>query len=308
MQGPPRWTEADLLRDAAESAEGFRKERLAEPLIKWKTEFQTRAKEFKELFKFRGIIHPTELSAADVVSIFESGFGDAFRYLAGPPISADDLKTLADVTSFTVANLTADEFAGAQTICEIFRASVDPERFPWLAKNEEPSDTEISVAVAASAALFAGQRVQTARRHEAKNTQEDAVKEFLRGMGFLEFDTPKQIRTLEDAPPRGHFCNECMVGTRKADVPIRLFDGRLMPLECKSSYSALNSIKRINNDAAVKARSWLEEFGTFQVVPAALLSGVFGVANLLKAQDGQLTLFWSHRLDAMREFIESTKT
>lgn len=44
--------------------------------------------------------------------------------------------------------------------------------------------------------------------------------------------------------------------------------------------SALNSVKRLNNDAAVKAEYWLEQFGASQVVPAAMLSGVFKVKNL----------------------------
>jgi hypothetical protein len=44
-----------------------------------------------------------------------------------------------------------------------------------------------------------------------------------------------------------------------------------------------------------------------QVVPVAMLSGVFKVANLFQAQSEGLTLFWAHRLEAMRGFIEATK-
>ena len=43
-----------------------------------------------------------------------------------------------------------------------------------------------------------------------------------------------------------------------------------MPIECKVSNSATNSIKRLNNDAAVKARIWRGEFGERQVVPSAV--------------------------------------
>ena len=42
---------------------------------------------------------------------------------------------------------------------------------------------------------------------------------------------------------------------------IGLWDGRKMPLECTVSNSELNSIKRLNNDAAVKAVEWVKEFG-----------------------------------------------
>jgi hypothetical protein len=42
-------------------------------------------------------------------------------------------------------------------------------------------------------------------------------------------------------------------------------------------------VKRLNNDAAAKAEYWLKEFGTSQVIPAAILSGVFKVTNLTQA-------------------------
>ena len=48
-----------------------------------------------------------------------------------------------------------------------------------------------------------------------------------------------------------------------------------MPLECKASNSATNSYKRVNHEAASKAETWLQDFGRSQVVPAAVLSGVF---------------------------------
>ena len=48
-----------------------------------------------------------------------------------------------------------------------------------------------------------------------------------------------------------------------------------MPLECKVSNSSTNSVKRLNNDAAVKAETWRQDFGTVPIVPAAVLSGVY---------------------------------
>ncbi|WP_369414122.1 XamI family restriction endonuclease [Paracandidimonas lactea] len=100
---------------------------------------------------------------------------------------------------------------------------------------------------------------------------------------------------------------QCMLGTRKADVVVRLHDTRLMAIECKVSNSATNSVKRLNNDAAAKAERWINQFGKAQVVPAAALAGVFKVLNLEQAQDLGLTLFWSHDLDQLGTFIESTR-
>ena len=73
------------------------------------------------------------------------------------------------------------------------------------------------------------------------------------------------------------------------------------------SNSATNSVKRLNNDAAVKAEYWLKQFGTAQVVPAAALAGVYKVLNLEQAQTRGLAMFWSHDLDALGAFIESTR-
>ena len=76
-----------------------------------------------------------------------------------------------------------------------------------------------------------------------------------------------------------------------------------MPIECKVSNSSLNSVKRINNDAAVKAVQWLREFGTENVIPAAVIRGVFNVSNLLQAQSNGLALYWSHRLEDLGNFV-----
>ena len=49
------------------------------------------------------------------------------------------------------------------------------------------------------------------------------------------------------------------------------------------------------------------QFGTAQAVPAAALSGVFKVLNLEQARNRGLALFWSHGLDKLGAFIESTR-
>ncbi|WP_418888083.1 XamI family restriction endonuclease [Microbacterium resistens] len=81
----------------------------------------------------------------------------------------------------------------------------------------------------------------------------------------------------------------------------------MLAVECKVSNSEVNSVKRVNNDAAAKAEVWINQFGQVNVVPAAVLSGVFKVSNLESAQARGLTLFWAHRLDALIAFIEQTR-
>ena len=87
---------------------------------------------------------------------------------------------------------------------------------------------------------------------------------------------------------------------------IRLYDRRAMPVECKASNSAVNSFKRINHEAAGKARAWLTGFGRRQIIPVAVVSGVFSPANLETAQSEGLTIIWSHRLRDLADFIGTT--
>jgi hypothetical protein len=145
----------------------------------------------------------------------------------------------------------------------------------------------------------------TRRANEAKTLQEASVKQALLAAGMAEVAS-RAIMTLDNAPDRGAFCGESMFGTRKADIVVRLWDGRVMPVECKVSNSATNSVKRLNNDAAVKAGVWIDAFGTLQTVPAAVLSGVYKRRNLEDAQARNLSLFWAHDLAAMVGFVEST--
>lgn len=98
-----------------------------------------------------------------------------------------------------------------------------------------------------------------------------------------------------------------MVGS-KADFVIGLHDNRVMPLECKVSNSAVNSIKRLNREAARKAEVWRGDLGSANCVPAAVLSGVYYHHMLLDAQNRGLTLFWSHSLEAqLLDWLDSTK-
>nr|WP_294529485.1 XamI family restriction endonuclease [uncultured Rhodopila sp.] len=330
MQSPPIWTESQIRLDAATARSAFRAERLVEPLERWQATIRRYRGAFERLFNQYNVADIKALTAAQLADIFatkidqiappaEGGtrpteakklanenLGAPLRYLAGPPISEDDLAVLAEVSSIAPAALRSDSDAAGRVLATIVQA-LDTTRFAWIAENRPPTDLEKTIAIATSAALITAQRVSTDRRNEGKDKQETLVKSFLTSMGFTAAPS-RTINTLDDAPLRGQFCGESKVGTRKADVAVRLHDGRLMPIECKVSNSEVNSVKRINNDAAAKAVTWRRELGINQVVPVALMSGVFKVANLVQAQEAGLTLFWAHDLDRLRTFIENTRT
>ena len=131
------------------------------------------------------------------------------------------------------------------------------------------------------------------------------MKQFLHDMGFAEV-ARRPIPILRDPPDPGQFCSECKLGTSRADMVAGLCDLRVLVIECKASNSEVNSFKRVNHEAAGKARSWIAAFGRNQLVPAAILTGVFNPDNLATAQGEGLALFWIHRLDELQEFISTT--
>lgn len=300
---PPRWTAKQLAAEAQKSVAAFRTERLA-PSEAWKQHFAKARERFTALFKELGELAPDKISNAALASAYKLNLGEALRYLSGPPISDDDLQVLADVPTLA-PNALVNDAAKLRKVYWVIEQTIDPYRFPWIVEKREPTEIEKSAALLASSVLLAAQRIATERRGVGKTTQEAMVKDFLISMKFAE--APRMyISTIVEGPKKGQFCGESMLGRRKADVIVRLNDTRLMPIECKVSNSALNSVKRLNNDAAAKAVDWLKTFGTNQVVPTAVISGVFKVNNLIQAQDAGLTLFWAHDLKKLGKFIGST--
>lgn len=301
---PARWTTQELAEDAATSSAQFRAERLALS-DSWEMHYNSARGKFELLFKKLNDLNPGAITNNSLTEAYGQGLGEALRYLAGPPISDDDLRVIADVDSIAPGVLKKSPEA-LRKVFGVIERVIDPCRFPWMESGTAPTEQQKEAALLASSVLLAAQRIATERRIEGKDGQETKVKGYLRTLGFTEVSATT-INTIVKGPQTMQFCAECQLGERKADVVVRLHDTRLMALECKVSNSATNSVKRLNNDAAVKAEYWLKVFGTSQVVPAAVLSGVFKVMNLEQAQTRGLALFWSHDLDKLGAFVESTK-
>lgn len=117
-----------------------------------------------------------------------------------------------------------------------------------------------------------------------------------------------RVRNHAQFPDRGVVSlNEVQFGPERADVLVRLWDDRMMPIECKVSNSAVNSYKRLNHDTLAKHHAWRDAFGKANVVPAVVLAGVYSIANVVTAQEAGLAIFWSHRLSDMAAFIDETR-
>ena len=300
---PPRWTAAQFETAAAEATEGFRQHRLAESRRTYLRQIDRYRREVDELFVTTDDLRDTAAMHAALLPGSERL--EAIRYLTGPPISADDLRVIAGAP-LSPARLAAEPGIG-ERIIETVMQLLDHDRFPWIEEGRAPTIDERAAAMGATASLLAASRLQTMRRNESRVDQENAVKERLRE-GGLEEVAPRAVSSVRDAPGSGQFCGEALFGTRKADIVVGLFDERVMPIECKVSNSSTNSIKRLNNDAQVKAVNWISEFGHLSTVPAAVLSGVYEVRHLVQAQDAGLTIFWTHDLDALVAFVLDTRT
>jgi hypothetical protein len=302
---PPRWTTDELREGADIAASNFRNARLS-PTAAWTGHYQHARAKFEALFAQLGDLDPQHFTDSALSLAYKGQLGEALRYLAGPPISDDDLKVIADVSSLA-SNVLAVDHEAIRKVFNVIETVIDPFRFPWVIAQRAPTQEEKSAALLASSVLLATQRIATERRSDGKTEQEGQVKDYLRTVGFAEVPTAT-ITTIVRGPGPQQFCAECHLGGRKADVILRLHDTRLMAIECKVSNSSTNSVKRLNNDAAVKATYWIEQFGSQQIVPAAMLSGVFKTLNLVQAQDRGLAIFWAHDLDQLGQFIDSTRS
>jgi len=301
---PMQWTSEQLASDLRLAEEHFRSERMEEPLEEYLDHFETVQGILEDLIETT--VDLTQLDDQALIVLSDPRLLDGARYLTGPPVSLDDLKTLVETRSLNSRTLQARPEL-VRRLLQVIHAGIDRRRFPWLSEGREPTDPERDAAILASASLMATRRTETSRRTSVKKIQEERVRQALLDLGFVEFEVAnKSIGTIAEAPQPGRFCREILLGERKADFVIGLWDRRIMPVECKVSNSSTNSVKRLNNDAAVKAEVWKKDFGDLQVVPTALLSGVYKLHNLEQAQDRGLTLYWAHRLSDLTAWIERT--
>jgi hypothetical protein len=293
---PPKWSQEQLEAQRQTALVAFVAERTSEGTDRYE-------KLFAENLEFvRRLFHESSDLLALSGHVFESdpALLSAARYLAAPPISKDDLDALA---GGKVTGRKALDGDLASRAAAAIRSSCDPMRLPWLAENRSPTSGERETALRWTAGIWAVEEMRTYRRTDASKRQERIVELALHDKGWQR-QIMRRIDTLEDLP-RGSFSSEALLGGSKCDIPIRLHDGRLLAIECKVSNSAINSVKRLNREVGGKADQWRRAFGE-QVIPAAVLSGVFKLHNLVEAQDRQsIAIFWTHELGILLDFASS---
>lgn len=303
-----KWTIAEIVADAADAKELFRRRRLGEPLDNYLRAFEALEKANRRLLKdFPKLFSDPVDSNVVAELIKDEDLLTALRYLGAPPISKDDLTTLVgDTLAWTLIKCDPERAAAVR---DTIRAILDPKRFPWIYEGREPTRKESDAAILASSVVASAQRVQTLRRSDEKANVEGAVLGLLIGMGFQQVQKPeKGIKSLlRDAPQPGQFVKECTVGDDNADLVVGLHDHRVLVIECKGSNSEINSRKRVNKEVAKDAAKWIQSFGSSNIVPAAAIQGVFKPSYIVEAQETPVVFFWGHRLTDLKDFIESTK-
>lgn len=234
---------------------------------------------------------------------------EVLRYCSIPPISEDNLATFVGRKMReppTTERARASYVDALDHLVALIPPYLDRARFPWLAEGRPASEYERSVAIEITVALIVSETLRTRRRNEGRDRLESSVAKSLVLGGLERVDVPVGGIRLIDTLKKGTFTSEASVSGHRADVPARLRDGRLLLIECKDSNTEINSLKRLNREAAAKATIWYEAYGREQIIVVAALSGVFRAENVWEAQESSgLTIMWEHDLRRLEMFVSA---
>jgi hypothetical protein len=302
--GYPYWTEAELEQLSADARARFVERYRGEVRASFAEAEKECANEVRELLEATDYLR--DLGKDPDFFIARRDLLRAARYATSPVISDDKLKIIGEAEG------------PVATIAEF----LDRERFPWLAGDRTPSadEPDVVIAVKMTAKLMAEQRLGTKLRNTLSAAQERLVRETLAEAG-LDYVEPsiirERLRDLGDDPSigltprnyqealrRGEFTREIRVAGAKCDVPSRLPNGDLLPVECKVSNTEVNSVKRLNRETGGKHERWRSAFGA-ELHTAAVLGGVFRLVNLTAAQDDGILVFFDHDLAAVKRFLDA---
>lgn len=322
--GPRIWTTAELEKEAQIALNGFVSRRLAEPGHNYLTHVENSRKSLTRLLRTLEKVDFSKPDADLIRSILlDEDLFSALRYLAGPPISEDDLGVLVtkNIKGFNKTGIKNQDDIPVSVftlICQL----ADPFRFPWIVQRRKATSGEIKAAINSTMTMHAAQRLQTARRGYGKVVEQQLEARLIE-LDFIKISGGKKKpkkgtspSTSPAFPPKGviqnpshhptypYFYGECTVYGRKVDQFIALKNGRMVAVEAKDSSSGLNSTKRLLNDTSAKAKSYEVAAGK-HIISVALLSGVFKLSNLETAQKAGLYLVWSHDLDEFISWIKA---
>lgn len=232
-------------------------------------------------------------------------YSRALRFLLGPPLSQDQFQLACPEWSKgsekTGKKLNEEV---AEAFQRTFRQWLDPLRTDAL--NQEAPRLK---AIYSTAILIAQTEFATKKRMRLAKAQEQAAIDVLIELGFTKIDLKKvdEPGTL----PEGHFAQATQFATadgssHEVDIAVGLPKRKILALECKVSNDKTNSVKR-TNDVLKKAEAWKTQWGRF-VITGGLLQGVFGNNEPRRLLEAEVELFWSHRLQDLKDWLEAEAT
>jgi hypothetical protein len=241
----------------------------------------------------------------DIAAALEQSGGivSVLRFLIAPPLSQDQFK-------LAFPSWPKSSEKSGRPLAQKIAVSLATDLNRWydeslvrLARSDVNADRE--TAIAAVSYMIAYTRFKTNRRMRLAQAQEQAVLRDLVELGFTQI--PKQRVDRPGMVAERHFMHATYFATadgsaHEVDVAIGLPRGRVLALECKVSNDATNSVKRVN-DVLKKATAWKAQWGQM-VLTGALLQGVFSEKELPRLIAGGVHLFWSHRLEDFKIWLE----
>lgn len=163
--GPaPRWTREELDAERLAARELFRKARSEEPAELYGDEYEKAHQAVAEMLETTVDLSQLRTALPDIVRKPE--LFRALRYTTGPPISQDDLVTVADVE--LSQRYLAQHPDAYEAIADSILMILDRKRFPWVLEEREPTSEEKAIALIATATMNAYQAVQAIRRNQAR--------------------------------------------------------------------------------------------------------------------------------------------
>ena len=246
---------------------------------------------------------------ADVEAALRKSGGhmSVLRFLMAPPLSQDQFKLACppwQKGSEKSGRPLGEEAARATALA--FEHWQDDDRTAPVRVGDHGEKR--LAAVSATAHMMAVNTYRTVRRMRLAHEQEQAVVDLLHELDYRQL--PSRLVDEPGVLAEDEFMHATQFktadgSTHEVDLAVGLPKRTVLALECKVSNDKTNSVKRVN-DVLKKASAWKRQWGR-TVVTGALLQGVYSDKEPRRLLEGDVVIFWSHRLDELDSWLRREK-
>lgn len=145
-RGARQWSPAEIRADVVKAKKAFRDRRIGEPREKYVRAFQVIERANRALAPKLSRLFEDPLDVELLVSVVkDKELLSAFRYLAAPPVSEDDLETLSGAR-LAWTQLRSSR-AKAEAVRDVVASILDTKRFGWLREHRDATVQELEIEV-----------------------------------------------------------------------------------------------------------------------------------------------------------------